>query len=365
MSNSRRRYRAIVTKLVQLHGYPSGRIMQRVQVLAGFISGIVGSQSTHCRAVAKHAGLGAKVDSREKRLSRWYQNEQVTYELDYLPYLQEVLAGLAGLTLPLAMDGSEIGRGCMVLMISLLYNNRAIPLAWTVFQRPKGHASAEEHIHLLEVVRPLLPAASEIIFLGDGEFDSVALQTYLHALPQWSYVCRTAKNTQIMLDGAWTTLDALAFAPDTCLTLEEVLFTAQAYGPVQVVLHWNAQYAEPLYLVTNFELGEEAGYWYQQRMRIETFFSDQKSRGFQLHKSHISDPMRLARLLIAACLAYVWMIYLGTQAHLHRLVPLLHRADRCDLSLFQLGLDLLHYYLEEDLEILVDFSLPESFFRVQ
>ncbi len=100
-------------------------------------------------------------------------------------------------------------------------------------------------------------------------------------------------------------------------------------------------------------------------MRIETFFSDQKSRGFQLHKSHISDPMRLARLLIAACLAYVWMIYLGTQAHLHRLVPLLHRADRCDLSLFQLGLDLLHYYLEEDLEILVDFSLPESFFRVQ
>ena len=34
MSNSRRRYRAILTKLVQLQGYPSGRTMQRVQVLA-------------------------------------------------------------------------------------------------------------------------------------------------------------------------------------------------------------------------------------------------------------------------------------------------------------------------------------------
>jgi hypothetical protein len=365
MSNSRRRYRAIVTKLVQLYGYPSGRMMQRIQVLAGFISGIVGSQSTHSREVAKHAGLGAKVDSREKRLSRWYHNEQVTYELDYLPYLQEMLAGLAGLALPLAIDGSEIGRGCMVLMVSLLYNQRAIPLAWTVFQRPKGHASAEEHIHLLEVVRRLLPATSEIIFLGDGEFDSVELQTYLQALPQWSYVCRTAKNTQIMLDGEWMTLDTLPFTAEPCLTLADVLFTAQAYGPVQVVVRWDAQYAEPLYLVTNFELGEEAGYWYQQRMRIETFFSDQKSRGFQLHKSHIRDPLRLTRLLIAACLAYIWMIYLGTQAHLRRLVPLLHRADRCDLSLFQLGLDLLHYYLEEDREILVDFSLPESFFRVQ
>jgi|RhiMetdeSRZDD1v2_1073273.scaffolds.fasta_scaffold650267_1 DDE family transposase len=364
MSNSRRRYRAIFTKLVQLQGYPSGRTLQRVQVLAGFISGIVGSQSTHSREVAKHAGLGAKVESREKRLSRWYQNEQVRHELDYLPYIQEVLTALAGLALPIAMDSSEIGRGCQVLMVSLLYNNRAIPLVWTVFQRSKGHASAEEHIQLLELVRPLLPPESEIIFVGDGEFDSVELQSYLAKLPNWAYVCRTAKNTQIYLDSEWTALEALPIGSDTCLTLDEVLFTAQAYGPVQVVLYWEAQYVDPLYLVTSLELGEEACHWYQQRMHIETFFSDQKSRGFQLHKSHVSDPVRLARLLIAACLAYVWMIYLGTQAHLRNLVPLLHRTDRCDLSLFQLGLDLLHYYLEEDLDLLVDFRLPVSFLHV-
>jgi len=42
---------------------------------------------------------------------------------------------------------------------------------------------------------------------------------------------------------------------------------------------------------------------------IEIFCSDQKSRGFHIHKSHISDPQRLSRLLIAACLAYIWIIY--------------------------------------------------------
>src|SRR5256885_14943929 len=40
---------------------------------------------------------------------------------------------------------------------------------------------------------------------------------------------------------------------------------------------------------------------------IETFFSDQESRGFHIHKSHISDPQRLARLLITACLAYIFV----------------------------------------------------------
>src|SRR3712207_7292680 len=37
---------------------------------------------------------------------------------------------------------------------------------------------------------------------------------------------------------------------------------------------------------------------YRKRAHIETFFSDQKSRGFHLHKSHLSDPQRLSRLLI-------------------------------------------------------------------
>jgi hypothetical protein len=59
------------------------------------------------------------------------------------------------------------------------------------------------------------------------------------------------------------------------------------------------------------EAAEEACRYYQKRFRIETFFSDQKSRGVHIHKSHISDPQRLSRLLIAACLAYIWIIYLG------------------------------------------------------
>ena len=47
------------------------------------------------------------------------------------------------------------------------------------------------------------------------------------------------------------------------------------------------------------------------RTDIETFFSDQKSRGFNLQKSHLSSPKRVEKLLIATCIAYIWIIYLG------------------------------------------------------
>jgi len=105
------------------------------------------------------------------------------------------------------------------------------------------------------------------------------------------------------------------------------------------------------------DAAEEAGRYDQKRFRIETFFSDQKSRGFHMHKSHISDPQRLSRLLIAACLAYIWVIYLGSLGEQEEWRSIIHRHDRCDLSLFQLGLRILEHFLNEDLAIPVVFHI--------
>jgi len=128
-----------------------------------------------------------------------------------------------------------------------------------------------------------------------------------------------------------------------------------------VIAEWGRGYAHPIYLVTNFELPDEALYWYKKRFQIETFFSDEKSRGFFLHKSHLSDPQRLSNLMIAACLAYLWIVYLGRVAVRDDWVKIIHRPDRCDWSLFRLGLALLDYMLNECIPIPVSFNLLEKY----
>lgn len=360
MSDNLRRYRAIKEGLRQLYpGQPTGRMAQSLNVLAMFVNGIVASKSTHLREVAKKTPTGAKVTSREKQLSRWCQNQAVTYAKYMLPFVQDLLAGLAGQTLVLAIDGSEVGRNCVTLMVSLIYQKRAIPLLWVVRSGNKGHFPAQMHIDLLTELRSILPANGSVILLGDGEFDSVELQTFLHSAG-WGYVCRTAKNTQIFLDDEWKSLDSYAIWPGACLPLYDALFTQQAYGPVLVVLWWEKGYKDPIYLVSNLPLLEEVCLWYRKRMRIETFFSDQKSRGFHLHKSHITAPTRLARLMIATSFAYIWIIYLGVICLRDGWNKHIHRTERCDLSLFQLGLDLLDYFLNLTLPIPFNFRLPVS-----
>lgn len=100
---------------------------------------------------------------------------------------------------------------------------------------------------------------------------------------------------------------------------------------------------------------DEACQVYTKRFRIESFFSDPKSRGFHLHKAHLSAPQRLARLLMAACLASIWVVYLGALWVQDNWVHTLHRGDRCDLSVFQLGLRLLDYLWNEGCTIPVAF----------
>ena len=79
---------------------------------------------------------------------------------------------------------------------------------------------------------------------------------------------------------------------------------------------------------------------------IETFFSDEKSRGFNIHKTRIKDPKRLEKLLLVACFAYIWIVYLGAVARKEGKEGQFRRKDRRVLSLFRLGKDYLEYLLE-------------------
>ena len=63
-------------------------------------------------------------------------------------------------------------------------------------------------------------------------------------------------------------------------------------------------------------------------------------------------------LMIAACLAYIRIVYLGVVAKRDDWVKIIHRADRCDLSLFRLGLGLLDHFLNQSLPIPVNFVMP-------
>ena len=334
----------------------------RLNTLAAMISGIVGSESTNLPAVAGKVpgaatGHDAKRESRVKRFERWLRNDEVDSEIFYLPFAEALLSSLRQLPLVFAIDGSVIGRRCMTLMAGVVYKQRALPVVWITAKRKKGHFPETMHIELMTKLRQLIPDGASITVLGGGEFDGVDLQRLLSEYG-WKYVLRTSRTATLTWRGEEFNFDAMRghAVPGEVFDIPGVFFTQQEYGPILALTWWRRDCKEPIHLVSNMTSVEDAWASYGKRFKIETFFSDQKSRGFFIHKSHISNPMRLSRLLIAACLAYLWIVYLGAYAVREGLDKVVHRVGRCDLSLFQLGKRLLEHFLNEDLPVLVAFT---------
>jgi hypothetical protein len=352
-------YRTIKRTLAHvLHTRRESHDEQHLNTLALLICGIVDAQHVQFDKIAAHAPIrGRKNESLITRFRRWVKHERLTPEALWLPFARTVLSGLAHAPLTILLDGTTAGRGCMVLMASVVYHGRAIPLLWQVVKGKKGHLPQALHCALIRRLQELIPAQAQVMLLGDGEFDGTELLTAIRAT-QWQYVCRTASNILIYAHERVFTVGDLPLERGEAVAIADVEMTAKRYGPVLLIGVWEAEHAEPIYLITSLSDAEVAIERYRVRFRIECMFANHKSRGFQIHKSHLAAPERVERLLIATSLAYLWVHAVAMFATQQGWIERFHRKDRCDLSLFQIGMRAIRYALREGWRVPVSFLLP-------
>jgi hypothetical protein len=155
-----------------------------------------------------------------------------------------------------------------------------------------------------------------VVLLGDGEFDGTELQAKISGYG-WQYVCSTASSTLIWCSSARIHFGDMGVVSDDAVVIEDAAATAARYGLVLALAVWAVDQQAPLYLVSNLASAEQAIKWYGLRFRIETFFSDQKSRGFQIDKSHLTKPERLSRCwqcVWPTCGSCIWAGWLNRRA---------------------------------------------------
>lgn len=352
MTDRHRVYTKVLETLKsQLRMFHQGHVV----TLAMMITGIVMSGKAQLSKMSAEIPTAAKDKSIEMRMRRWVKHARIDVEVTYLPFAREIVQNLAHMPLVLAMDGSQVGRGCMVLMVGVVYRSRLLPLAWVVYRGKKGHTTAERHIAVLRKVLPLLPEDAEVILLGDAEYDNTDMLAWVQTHTTWDFVMRTGRNLLVQQGTQWQPIGSFTVTQGRLRMIHALAFTRTVGLPANLVVWWGADYEAPLFLVTSLPNASYAAWYYRRRFRIETFFSDQKSRGFNIHKSHLANPERISRLLIAACLAYVWMIGLGLFTLATGKHKLIDRTDRIDKSIFRLGLDWFTHVLKKGLPIPVLF----------
>ena len=95
-------------------------------------------------------------------------------------------------------------------------------------------------------MQALLPDGTDVIFLGDGEFDSIALQRGLDQAG-WSYVCRTASSTLVSDGTTRCRIGALMpVSGERYVSMPGTSMRQMLYGPVHVIVWHERRYSEPV-----------------------------------------------------------------------------------------------------------------------
>ena len=331
-------YHTWIMKIRQLQ--PTERIT-RIRNFAWLIVGIHQSRSVYLSRIAGKMPGKTKLLSFIQRLSRLLSNPAINVHAWYEPIARSWLASQAShlQQVRLIVDGTKVGFAHQLLIVSLAYRKRAIPIAWSWVKHVKGHDTPEAHLALLSYVRSLLPKGIAILLVGDSEFGAVDVLQQLDEW-HWDYVLRQKGRTHICLSGQteWRDFGSWVEKPGRSMWLGKGWLTQTKIYPVNLLVHWKVGEDESWCLATNLPDRPMTLQSYARRMWIEEMFGDLKSHGFDLECTMLRHADKLSRLTLAVVLLYVWSISIGTRTIQNSQRNQVDRKDRRDLSIFQIGL---------------------------
>jgi Transposase DDE domain len=316
------------------------RCRTRVANLLWMMSGIFLSRSVQLNHLAGKVPIRAKKLSTVKRFSRFLDNPAVQARIWYEPFARWLLhsAGSSG-QVHLIIDATKVAFGYRLVMLSVAYRRRSLPLAWTWVSGVKGHSTSQTQVALLKAVKAWFPDACRVSLVGDCEFRRGGLIAFLRQVG-WDYALRQVGSQQVWWqgNGRWQRIDSLLDEPG-CRWLGWVVLTHTHEQLTHFVAFWRKGQTQAWWLATNQGSLRAAVRLYRRRMWIEEMFADFKRHGFDLEASHLRAAQRLERLTLLVCLLYLWLIAVARRVELAHLVDLVDRHDRRDLSLFRLGWD--------------------------
>jgi hypothetical protein len=337
-----RLYHTVLKQLKQW--LPAERITRR-RNMALLVTGLYLSRAVHMALIVRLWPSRSKAPSLVNRLRRFLDNPRVEVRNWYRPFARQLVESVVGGTgtqpVRLVIDCTKVGFDFRLMTIGLAYRKRTLPLVWSVHRGSRGHTTFEEQEVLLRYVRQLIPRQCEVWVMGDTGFQTVPFLQWL-TRQGWHFVIRQQGRIMVRQQQgeAWRKINQFELAPGETHVIGWIRLTRiHDVGWSWLILHWEKGQDEPWYLVSDCDGEQSLIRLYKVRMWIEEMYGDMKGHGFDLEATHLDDEDRIARLVLAVCLTFVWLISLGSWVVKNGYRHLVDHKSRRDKSYFRIGWD--------------------------
>ncbi len=285
--------------------------------------------------------------ARRQRIRRFLSNCRIDVAMFIQPLLRLLRPLLLGAPeVILSMDRTEWrrrGQVVNILSVALVLDGVTFPLYWIVLSRP-GATGLE---HWQQVLTPALDALRSTSWLNrclltvaaDREFASPKLAEWLFSTYRVNSVLRL-KRSEYLRHGlnCQKVADWLQpLRPNQCRFLRDCRVTQSSHFCVNVALLWDKGYDEPWVILSTHRTFPSTIGAYHKRWGIEPMHRNWKSSAFDIEGTRVTDPQRIARLLIPIALCYALCGLEGIREQAAGQAPNAHK-DKRTTSLFLRGL---------------------------
>jgi len=209
-------------------------------------------------------------------------------------------------TVVLMMDQSQIREGCQILMVSVRFQGRGLPLFWKI-KETKGAIGLETQREVLEGVKKMLPPETKVLLSADRFYGTKNL-VELCQENNWSYRIRLKGNLAFQHEGRKITATDAGKTPESCVI--GASFNNSNISTNIGYLH-EKNHPEPWIIAMDCEPSKSKILEYGMRWGIECMFSDFKSRGFSITDTQIQRINRMENLVLALTIALYWAVSVG------------------------------------------------------
>lgn len=258
-----------------------------------------------------------RIDMRCQWIERFLKNAHLVPVKVMFPFSRDVLtySSRSGIVV-IQMDQSHLNDAFEVLMISVAWQGRALPVLWTV-QRTQGGIGFKQQKQLLEKLRTLLPLEAKIVLMGDRFYGTPDLIAYCQE-QGWDYRLRLKNNLLVFHQGGECTTGELAQQPQRFYQNIEL---TEKQIPTHVGIVHEEGHPEPWIIAMSAIPSFYRTLDYGLRWGIEPLFSDFKSRGFELAHTQLQFADRLERLILIMALAMYFAVSTGMWEEVHHPLP--------------------------------------------
>jgi hypothetical protein len=257
------------------------------------------------------------LESRRRKIQKFLVPKHFNIEEIWLPLIKAIIQPhlQSEKRLILAIDRTQWKEN-NILMISLIWQKRAIPIYWQILGK-KGASNWSEQKAVISPAIELFKGYS-VVVIGDREFHSPQLANWL-CEKNLLFAFRQKRNTYIRTDGEdYCRLNQLGLQPGTHLFFQSVEVTKnKGFGRFNLAGYWKKKYRgkvldEGWFILTNISTLSETLAVYRARVGIEALFKDCKTGGYNLEDSQAS-PQRLSSLILLIAIAYTCAVFQGTR----------------------------------------------------